>query len=73
MTTSQITGDDPSVPPVMDRGTTTGGQTWCFVDARGSALANLAASEALPWDHPAQVTLLARAQAYATVAIAERA
>ena len=34
-----------------------------------SALANLAASEALDVDDPAQAVLLARAQAYATLAI----
>ena len=38
------------------------------VAAWDRALANLAASEALPEDDPAQATLIGRAQAYATLA-----
>lgn len=59
MTTSEITGDDPTVPAAMYGGD---------VSLLSSALANLARSQELPWDHPAQDVLLRRAQAYATLA-----
>lgn len=77
MTTDKITnGDrvnaDPSVPRVMRGGAFTDGRRWVDTDTRRSALANLAASEALPIDHPAQAVLLARANAYAALAIADR-
>ena len=66
MTTDQIA--DPSVSRVTHGGQLADGRRWTDVDARRSALANLAASEALPFDHPAQGVLLARANAYATLA-----
>ena len=51
-----------SVPPKQDN---------YGVHAFRSALANLAASEALDVDDPAQAVLIGRAQAYATLAISQ--
>jgi len=64
MTTSKrTTRADPSVPRKWNSDRTV--NTW------GSALANLAASEALPIDDPAQAVLLARAQVYATLSVGD--
>jgi hypothetical protein len=61
-TTNRGRGTDPSVPRKMHTDRTI--NTW------GSAVANLTASEALPFDHPAQAVLLARAQVYAMLCAA---
>jgi hypothetical protein len=62
MATSSKINRDPSVLPVRDN---------YGVHAAQTAFANLAASEALPYDHPGQGVLLARAQAYATLAVSQ--
>ena len=41
------------------------------VRAWGSAMANLAESERLPYDDPAQAVLVGRAQVYAMIAVAD--
>jgi len=64
MTTRKLdTSDVRNVAPVPHR---LGG-----ADVWATAVKILAASEALSWDDPAQPVLLARAQAYATLACAQ--